>query len=218
MSDKMLSRPSNSSTSFSMSSISLKSHSVKKISSLYGIDYLREEDKVQPTNLSTINPYSTYKKAHFSPIRFIKTLIHSTSKQVKEYIQASRFDSNPISTSTSEQFITLETPPEFPKEWIQAGYSHIHFGSIHLALNYHGVEGKPVEARIAILNSRYLEYQHAFIATIEASLNSSLVMVTLFPNFTMALADPNLLSALQVQIQIVGALQVSSAIVATLHY
>ncbi|KAH1067380.1 hypothetical protein J1N35_032367 [Gossypium stocksii] len=34
----------------------------------------------------------------------------------------------------------------------------------------------------------------------------------------MALADPNLLSALQVQIQIVGTPQVPSAIVATLHY
>ncbi|KAH1067455.1 hypothetical protein J1N35_032442 [Gossypium stocksii] len=43
-------------------------------------------------------------------------------------------------------------------------------------------------------------------------------MVTLFPNFTMALADPNMLSALQVQVQIVGAPQVPSSIVATLHY
>lgn len=34
----------------------------------------------------------------------------------------------------------------------------------------------------------------------------------------MALADPNLFSALQVQIQIVGGLQVPSEIVAALHY
>lgn len=88
---------------------------------------------------------------------------------------------------------------------MQAGYSHIHFGAIRLALNYHGTEGKLVVATIALLESRYLEYQHACIANIETTLNSKLVMVTLFPNFTMALADPNILTALKVQIQIVGA-------------
>ncbi|KAH1107911.1 hypothetical protein J1N35_011679, partial [Gossypium stocksii] len=127
------------------------------ISSLYEIDYLKEEDKVQPTDLPT--------------------------------------------------FVTLEIPLEFPKEWMKAGYSHIHFGAIRQALNYHGAKRKPVIVRIALLDSRYLEYQNACIATIETTLNSGLVMVTLFPNFTMALADPNLLEALKVQIQIVGALQ-----------
>ncbi|KAH1063932.1 hypothetical protein J1N35_028919, partial [Gossypium stocksii] len=131
MSDKMLSRPSASSTSLSMPDIPLKSHSTKKISSLYEIEYLKEE---------------------------YKSLIQNTSRQVKEYSQASRFDSNHISASSSEQFITFEIPLEFPKEWI-------------------------------------------------ATLNSGLVMVTLFPNFMMALANPNLLEALKVQIQNVGAPQ-----------
>ncbi|KAK5770991.1 hypothetical protein PVK06_047158 [Gossypium arboreum] len=117
-----------------------------------------------------------------------------------------------------EQFVTLEISAEFPAEWKRAGYTHIHFGAIHLALNYHGTVGKPVVARIALLDSRYLEYQNACIATIEATLNSGLVMVTLFPNFTMALADPNLTKALKVQVQIVGAPQVASTITATLHY
>ncbi|KAG8483875.1 hypothetical protein CXB51_022610 [Gossypium anomalum] len=85
--------------------------------------------------------------------------------------------------------------------------SHIHFGAVRLALNYHGTARKPVVARIALLDSRYLEYQNACIATVEATLNTRLVMVTLFLNFTMALVDPNLLSTLQVQIQIVGAPQ-----------
>ncbi|KAG8493198.1 hypothetical protein CXB51_010612 [Gossypium anomalum] len=144
--------------------------------------------------------------------------IQKSSKRPKEYIQASRFDSYPISASSTEQFVTLEIPPEFPRDWKQAGYSHIHFGAVHLALNYHGTAGKPVVARIALLDLRYLEYQNACIATVEATLNTGLVMVTLFPNFTMALEDPNLLSTLQVQIQIAGAPQVASAIVATLHY
>ncbi|KAK5810874.1 hypothetical protein PVK06_026191 [Gossypium arboreum] len=146
-------------------------------------------------------------KSAFSPVKSIRTLIKGSTKQVREYIQASWFDSYPISAASPEQFVTLEIPAEFPAEWKRAGYTHIHFGAIRLALNYHGTAGKPVVTRIALLDSRYLEYQNACIATIEATLNSSLVMVTLFPNFTMVLADLNLPTALKVQIQIAGAPQ-----------
>ncbi|KAK8506369.1 hypothetical protein V6N12_034110 [Hibiscus sabdariffa] len=74
---------------------------------------------------------------------FIKSLIHAPSKSVKEYVQSSRFDKHYITGSATEQFVTLEIPSEFPKGWIEAGYSHIHFGAIRLALNYHSVEWKP---------------------------------------------------------------------------
>ncbi|KAK9032912.1 hypothetical protein V6N11_017954 [Hibiscus sabdariffa] len=148
----------------------------------------------------------------------IKNLIHSPPKSVKEYVQLSSFDKHYITGSAAEQFVTLEIPPEFPKGWIEAGYSHIHFGAIGLALNYHGAEGKPVVARIALLDTRYLKYQYACIGTVEATMNNGLVMVTLFPNFTMALEDPNLMDALKVHIHIVGAQQVESSIIATLHY
>lgn len=85
-------------------------------------------------------------------------------------------------------------------------------------MNYHGRERQPVVAQMALLHTRYIKYEHACIGTVEATLNIRAVIVTLFPNFTMALSDPNLLSALQVQIQIVRAQQVPSAIIATLHY
>ncbi|KAK9032916.1 hypothetical protein V6N11_017958 [Hibiscus sabdariffa] len=158
----------------------ITSHTSKKISSLYEVEY-SEDNKIQPTQL----PVFGY---HY------------------------------ITGSAAEQFVTLEIPPEFPKGWIEAGYSHIHFGAIRLALNYYGAEGKPVVARIALLDTRYLKYQDACIGTVEATMNNGLVMVTLFPNFTMALEDPNLMDALKVQIHIVGAQQVESSIIATLHY
>ncbi|KAK5776135.1 hypothetical protein PVK06_044094 [Gossypium arboreum] len=214
----MTTKPSTSSSLVTLPEFPFKSHSSKKISSLYEIEYLNEEDKIQPTDLPVVNPYSVYRKSAFSPIKSIRTLIKGSSKQVREYVQSSRFDSFPIYASSPEQLVALEIPAEFPAEWKRAGYTHIHFGAIRLALNYHGTAGKPIVARIALLDSRYLEYQNACIATIEATLNSGLVMVTLFPNFTMALADPNLTSALKVQVQIAGAPQIASAITATLHY
>ncbi|KAK8489539.1 hypothetical protein V6N12_013879 [Hibiscus sabdariffa] len=123
-----------------------------------------------------------------------------------------------VEYSEDKKFVTLEIPSEFPKGWIDAGYSHIHFGAVRLALNYHGSDGKAVVARIALLDTRYLTYQDACIGTVEETMNNGLVMVTLFPNFTMALQDPNLMDALKVQIHIVGAQQVESSIIATLHY
>ena len=52
----------------------------------------------------------------------------------------------------------------------------------------------------------------------ETTLNAGIVFATLFPNFNMSLSDPHLLDALKVQVQIIGANQVTDAIAATLHY
>ncbi|KAL4273873.1 hypothetical protein GQ457_13G012330 [Hibiscus cannabinus] len=195
----------------------LKSHSSKKISSLYEVEY-SEDKKIQPTHLPVVNPYLAYQKPSTSWIRNIRSFIHSPPKSVKEYVQSSSFDKHYIIGLAAEQFVTLEIPSEFPKGWIDAGYSHIHFGAVRLALNYHGYDGKPVVARIALLDTIYLTYQDACIGTVEATMNDGLVMVTLFPNFTMALEDPNLIDALKVQIHIVGAQQVEYSIISTLHY
>ncbi|KAK8575472.1 hypothetical protein V6N12_063144 [Hibiscus sabdariffa] len=218
MSESTISRSSSSRNLISMNDSSFTSHKSKKIASLYELDYY-EDDKIQPTELPLVNPYLAYQKTSFPPpLKSIKSLIHTPSKTIKEYVQSSRFDKCPITGSAQEQWVTLQIPSDFPKRWIEAGYSHIHFGAIRLALNYHGVEGKPVVARIALLDTRYLKYEDACIAIVEATMNSGLVMVTLFPNFTMALADPNLIEALKVQIHIVGAPQVEDSIIATLHY
>ncbi|KAL4319493.1 hypothetical protein GQ457_18G015440 [Hibiscus cannabinus] len=194
-----------------------KSQHPNSISSLYEVEYT-EDQKIQPTTLPTVNPYLAYQKPSSSIIKSIKSLIHKAPKSVKEYVQSSSFDKFYISGAAKEQFVTLEIPSTFPKGWIEAGYSHIHFGAIRLALNYHGAEGKPIIARIALLDTRFLKYQDACIGTVEATMNNGLVMVTLFPDFTMALVDPNLMDALKVQIHIIGAPQVESSIIATLHY
>ncbi|KAL4353393.1 hypothetical protein GQ457_06G039960 [Hibiscus cannabinus] len=161
----------------------------QKISSLYEVEY-SEDNKIQPTQLPVVNPYLAYQKPPTSLIRSIKSLIHASPKGPKEYVQSSSFDKHYITGLAAEQFVTLEIPSDFPKGWMEAGYSHIHFGAVRLALSYHGSEGKPVVARIALLDTRYLKYQDACIGTVEATMNSGLVMVTFFPNFIMALQDP----------------------------
>jgi hypothetical protein len=136
----------------------------------------------------------------------------------KEYVQASSFDQHKIPATSQEQFVTLEIPSEFLGQWISQGYTHIHFGAIRLALSYHGRKGLPVAARLALLDTRYLEYQHACIGSLETTLNCGTVVVTFYPNFNMALDDPQLHHFLKVQLQIIGADQVLDTYQATLHY
>ncbi|PKI44151.1 hypothetical protein CRG98_035444 [Punica granatum] len=120
--------------------------------------------------------------------------------------------------SEAEQFVTLQIPLEFSRQWISPGYTHLHFGVIRLALIYHGRKGLHVVAHMALLDTRFLEYQHACIGTIETTLNMETIFVTLFPNFNMALSDSWLLTALKVQLQIIGAPQVQDFVAAILHY
>jgi len=77
---------------------------------------------------------------------------------------------------------------------------HIHFGAIRLALSYHGRKGIPVAVRLALLNTRYLEYQHTCIGSLETTLNCVTVVVTFYPNFNMALDEPQLNHFLKIQL------------------
>jgi len=118
----------------------------------------------------------------------------------KEYVQASFFNQHKIPTTSREQFVTLEIPSEFPDQRISQGYTHIHFGVVRLALSYHGQKGLPVAARLALLDTRYLEYQHACIGSLETTLNCGTTVATFYPNFNMAWDDPQLHHFLKVQL------------------
>lgn len=94
----------------------------------------------------------------------------------------------------------------------------MHYGTIRLALSVHGQKSLSVVARMALLDIRFIDYQHACIGTVETTLNDGTMFVTPFSNFNMALSNPQLFTALKVQLQITGAPQVANSIVATLHY
>ena len=74
-----------------------------------------------------------------------------------------------------------------------------------MALTFHGRKGLPAVSRMALLDSRFLGYQHAVIGIVQTTLNARTVFVKLFPNFNMPLKDPHLCDALKVQVQITRA-------------
>ncbi|KAH9752160.1 hypothetical protein KPL71_014588 [Citrus sinensis] len=69
-----------------------------------------------------------------------------------------------------------------------------------------------------MLDTRFTHYQDAVIGIVLTTFHVGSVLLTFYPNFNLSLQDPNLSTALQVQVQIQGAEQISSAKIATLHH
>jgi hypothetical protein len=103
-------------------------------------------------------------------------------------------------------------------DWKNEGYSHLYFGVVRMILSYQGREALPVTAGLALLDSRYLKYSQALLGTCLTTLNAGSAVLTIYPNYTVSLNDPNPPNLLQVQLQITGAEQVASAIMANLHH
>ena len=94
----------------------------------------------------------------------------------------------------------------------------LYLGGVHSILTLHRRKGLPVTARLALLDTRFKEYQHAVIGTAPTTLHAVSVLLTFYPKFNLSLDDPNLPTTLKVQIQIQGAEQIVSSKMATLHH
>ena len=112
----------------------------------------------------------------------------------------------------------MDIPTDLISNWKREGYTHLHLGGVRLILTLHGRKGLPVIARIALLDTRFKQYQHAVIGTMLTILHAGSVLLTFYPNFNMSLEDPNLPTTLKVQIQLQGAEQISTSKMATLHH
>lgn len=91
-------------------------------------------------------------------------------------------------------------------------------GGVHLILTLHGRKGLPVIARLALLDTRFKEYQNAVIDIVLTTLYAGSALLTFYPNFNLSLQDPNLPTAFKVQIQLQRAEQAVTPKMATLHH
>ncbi|KAH9671151.1 hypothetical protein KPL70_017242 [Citrus sinensis] len=80
--------------------------------------------------------------------------------------------SHSVQATSAEQYVTLEIPSELLSNWKQEGYTHLHLGGIRLVLTLHGRKGLPVTARIAMLDTRFKQYQDAVIGTVLTTLHA----------------------------------------------
>ncbi|KAH9716875.1 hypothetical protein KPL71_021613 [Citrus sinensis] len=213
---------SNPSTPVTLSSTlslpkSCTSHTANKIENLVEYSYIPESAQISESSYPLLSPYHLYKRPS-SFTRSIRTLISTRRPHPKEYIQSSRLDQCSLQATPAEQYVTLEIPSELISNWKREGYTHLHLGGIRLILTLHGRKGLPVTARLAMLDTRFKQYQDAVIGTVLTTLHAGSVLLTFYPNFNLSLQDPNLPTTLKVQVQIQGAEQISSAKIATLHH
>nr|GEX86355.1 viral movement protein [Tanacetum cinerariifolium] len=165
-----------------------------------------------------VNPYQVFTKPACSITKRVKQLIGSTpNRQIKEFVQSSKFDSYQLPASQVEHLVSLSLPSDLPRYCLAQGYTHIHFGAIRLALTFHGRKGLPAYSRIALLDTRFVEYQHACIGTIQTTLKAGTIFVTFYPDLNMPLNELSLLTVLKAHIHIGGTPQVNT-FQATFHY
>ncbi|KAG7557141.1 histone H3/CENP-A [Arabidopsis suecica] len=86
--------------------------------------------------------------------------------------EPSQLEQHLVPATETEHMIPLRLNEGMIAQWRAHGYTHLHYGAIRLALTLHGRKGLPVVARVALLDTRYREYQHACIATIQTTLNA----------------------------------------------
>ncbi|KAH9734708.1 hypothetical protein KPL71_017467 [Citrus sinensis] len=196
---------------------SCSSHTTNKIENLVEYSYIPESAQISESSYPLLSPYHLYKRPS-SFTRSIRTLISTRRPHPKEYIQSSRLDQCSLQATPAEQYVTLEIPSELISNWKREGYTHLHLGGIRLILTLHGRKGLPVTARIAMLDTRFKQYQYAVIGTVLTTLHAGSVLLTFYLNFNLSLQDSNLPTTLKVQVQIQGAKQISSAKIATLHH
>ncbi|KAK1398016.1 hypothetical protein POM88_007879 [Heracleum sosnowskyi] len=207
------------SPSFSSSRNSFSSSKSKNNDFLYAVDYHKDDSKIPITELPLLNPYRTFTKKPYPVSRVVKQVFsHSRKIEAKELVLASKLEQVPIPSTEAEQIFPIQLEDSLPAQWHAHGYSHLHFGAVRMALTLHGRKGLPVVARMALLDTRFEQYAHACIATVQTTLNARTVFITLFPNFNMRLDDPHIYDNLKVQLQIIGAPQVAGTFMATLHY
>ncbi|KAH9697869.1 hypothetical protein KPL71_023792 [Citrus sinensis] len=196
---------------------SCTSHTANKIENLVEYSYIPESAQISESSYPLLSPYQLYKRPS-SFTRSIRTLISTRRPHPKEYIQSSRLDQCSLQATPVEQYVTLEIPSELISNWKREGFTHLHLGGIRLILTLHGRKGLPVTARLAMLDTRFKQYQDAVIGTVLTTFHAGSVLLTFYPNFNLSLQDPNLPTTLKVQVQIQGAEQISSAKIATLHH
>ena len=190
-------------TSKIFSNLTLCRSTSNRLDYLYEVSHVPKDSKIPINDFPIVNPYTVFNKPQSSLLKkktIKKYISPHQSSTIKEYVQASKFDQFIIPASDSENFITLAFPREFVILWQKQGYPHLYFGVVRLALAFHGRKGLSSISRISLLDSRFLEYQHAVIGTVQTTLNARTVFVTLFPNLNMPLKDPHLCDAPKVQV------------------
>ncbi|KAL4288239.1 hypothetical protein AHAS_Ahas19G0266300 [Arachis hypogaea] len=109
-----------------------------------------------------------------------------------------------LETLLFHQKKSSKIPQELIQNYQDQGYTHLHLRAVRLILTLHGRRSLPVTAKVALLDSTFMENQHALIGALVTTLSNRSFILTIAPNFTVRLSDPTICYRLKIQIQLVG--------------
>ncbi|KAK4384503.1 polyprotein [Sesamum angolense] len=133
------------------STLSLPKITSSSVDNLVQYSTIPESAIVENTVPPVISPYNLYRKRGSLP-QGIRALIASKKRMnQKEQVHSSKMDHCSLPASTKEQYVTLSIPPDYISGW-------------------------KTEARIALLDTRFLEYEHAVISTVLTTLNAGSIV------------------------------------------
>ena len=90
------------------------------------------------------------------------------------------------------------------KSALKAGYQYVHLGMVRIGLNALHRKGQKAYVLSALFDNRWTTFTQAMIVGIETSLAEGPVQYDVFPDFSVALDDPNVLQCLTLGIQTAG--------------
>ena len=138
--------------------------------------------------LPSVNPFDVYKHLPAFKLRALSQV------KIKE---------NSIRTELNLN--AMLTIPLLESKHIQAalhaGYKYIHMGMVRVGLNALHRKGQPTFVFSALLDNRWMSFTKALIGGIETSLSDGPVQYDVYPDFSVALDDPNILNCLSLGIQ-----------------
>lgn len=89
-------------------------HTTSKMGYLYEITQLHTTADLTKDTPMILNPYHAFKKSKANTLTpSIRTFVSPRHNVIKEYVQSSSLSQHPLSSTTEEQYITLEIPPDF---------------------------------------------------------------------------------------------------------
>ena len=90
------------------------------------------------------------------------------------------------------------------KAALKAGYQYAHLGMVRIGMNALHRKGQKAYVFSALFDNRWTTFTQAMIGGIETSLSDGPIQYDVFPDFSVALDDPNVLQCLTLGIQTVG--------------
>lgn len=147
----------------------------------------------------------------------LKSIIPTRQRKLTAVYQSSTVAIQTVSSSNKEEYLSIFSDSDVRK-YREQGYRGLHLGAIRLGLQPTFLVGKNVTCFLALLDTRWNNFENALITAVEVGLHNGHVIIEVEPNFSLDLTKESLSDTIQVMIQLNGATMRASETTIALHH